>query len=150
DAIRARGVLVVGTKADYKPFGFVAPEGNVIGLEPDLAADLAQRLNVALKIVPVLSSNRIAKLQAGEVDLIIATMGITDERKKLVGMVDPPYYVSGAGILYRHGLRVEEVSDLDGKTLCTVDGNIFLLDLRTHYPLVKTDIYKDVSAAEEA
>lgn len=146
--IRARGVLVVGTKADYEPLGFVDPQGNVVGMEPELAAEIAKRLNVAVKIVPVTSANRIATLQAGKIDLIIATMGITDERKKIAGIVDPPYYASGAGILYRRGLKVDEVADLAGKTVCSVDGNIFLLELRTHYPLVKTENYKNLLEAE--
>jgi polar amino acid transport system substrate-binding protein len=149
EQIRSRGVLVVGTKADYEPLGFLDAKGNVVGMEPDLAADLARRLHVALKIVPVTSSNRITELQAGRVDLIIATMGITDERRKIVGIVEPPYYASGSGVLYRHGLHVDEIADLAGKTLCVVDGNIFLLELRTNYPLVKTEVFNNLIAAEE-
>jgi polar amino acid transport system substrate-binding protein len=150
DEIRARGVLVVGTKADYEPLGYLDSEGEVVGMEPDLAADLARRLNVSLKIVPVTSASRIKELQAGNVDLIIATMGITDERRKIAGIVDPPYYASGAGILYRHGLHVDELQDLAEKTVCVVDGNIFLVELRSNYPQVKTEVLKDLSLAEQA
>jgi polar amino acid transport system substrate-binding protein len=150
DEIRARGVLVVGTKADYEPLGFLDPKGRVVGMEPDLAAELARRLQVSLKIVPVTSASRIKELQAGNVDLIIATMGITDERRKIAGIVDPPYYASGAGILYRHGLHVDELQDLAEKTVCVVDGNIFLVELRSNYPQVKTEVLKDLSLAEQA
>jgi polar amino acid transport system substrate-binding protein len=148
EQIQAKGVLVVGTKADYKPLGFLDANGNVVGMEPDLAADLARRLHVALKIVPVTSSNRITELQAGNVDLIIATLGITDERRKIAGIIDPPYYASGSGVLYRRDFHVDDVGDLAGKTLCVVDGNIFLLELRTNYPLVKTEVFKNLTAAE--
>lgn len=148
DEIRARGVLTVGTKADYEPLGFNGSNGNIVGMEPDLAADLAQRLHVKLKIVTVTSADRIKQLQTGNVDLIIATMGITDERRKAIGIIDPPYYVSGSGVLYRHELHVDEVADLAGKTVCAVDGNIFLVDLRSNYPLVKTVVFKDLPSAE--
>jgi len=148
EEIQAKGVLVVGTKADYEPLGYFDPKGNVVGMEPDLAADLARRLHVALKIVPVTSANRIAELQAGRVDLIIATMGITDERRKIAGIIDPPYYASGSGVLYRHGLHVDDIGDLAGKTLCVVNGNIFLLELRSNYPQVKTEVFKGLPEAE--
>jgi ABC-type amino acid transport substrate-binding protein len=59
DDIKARGELVVGVKTDYPPYGFRDRDGRIVGLEPDLAADLAKRLGVSLKLVAVLSSNRI-------------------------------------------------------------------------------------------
>ena len=74
EAIKQRGTLIVGVKADYRPFGFRDPSGAIIGLEPDLAADVAKRLGVKLELVPVVSSNRIEFLQPGKVDLLIATL----------------------------------------------------------------------------
>jgi hypothetical protein len=44
DNIQRRGTLVVGVKNDYPLFGSVNPAGQLVGLEPDLAADLARRL----------------------------------------------------------------------------------------------------------
>ena len=40
--VKKKGVLVVGTKADYRPFGYLDPSGKIIGFEPDLAADVAK------------------------------------------------------------------------------------------------------------
>src|ERR1700733_1946700 len=57
DKIKERGVLVVGTKADYKPFGFRDPTGAIIGFEPDLAREVADRLGVKLQLEPVVSAN---------------------------------------------------------------------------------------------
>ena len=45
DAIKQRGTLNVGVKADYKPFGYRDPTGTIVGIEPDLAADIAKRLD---------------------------------------------------------------------------------------------------------
>ena len=94
EKIKQRGVLVVGTKADYKPFGFRDPSGAIVGFEPDLAKDVADRLGVKLTLEPVVSANRMQFLQQGKIDLMIATMNVTDERKKTVGVVDPSYYAS--------------------------------------------------------
>ena len=52
------GVLRVGTKADYRPFGCRAGSVNIVGLEPDFAVEIARRLGVKLELIPVAVSNR--------------------------------------------------------------------------------------------
>src|SRR5437870_8908209 len=99
DDIKKKGVLVVGTKADYRPFGFLDPSGKIIGFEADLAGDVAKRLGVKLELLPVVASNRIQFLQQGKIDLMIATMSDTPERRKIVDIVDPVYYGSGTNIM---------------------------------------------------
>src|ERR1700726_5256165 len=89
DKIKQRGVLVVGSKADYKPFGFRDPAGNIVGFEPDLAKDVADRLGVKLELEPVVSSNRMQFLQQGKIDLMIATMNDKPDRRLLVGIIEP-------------------------------------------------------------
>ncbi len=46
DDVKAAGVLKVGVKADYKPYGYRDPSGALIGIEPDLAKDVADKLGV--------------------------------------------------------------------------------------------------------
>ena len=48
--IKQRGVLVVGSKSDYKPFGFRDPSGAIVGMEPDMAQDVAKKLGVKLQL----------------------------------------------------------------------------------------------------
>src|SRR5437870_9544381 len=55
DKIKQRGTLIVGTKPDYKPFGFRDPTGAIVGFEPDLAKDVADKLGVKLELEPVVS-----------------------------------------------------------------------------------------------
>src|SRR5437763_17177096 len=99
DDVKKKGGLVVGTKADYRPFGYLDPSGKIIGFEADLAGDVAKRLGVKLELLPVVASNRIQFLQQGKIDLMIATMSDTAERRKIVDIVDPSYYGSGTNIL---------------------------------------------------
>src|SRR5437588_12596260 len=89
EKIKQRGVLVVGSKADYKPFGFRDPSGAIVGFEPDIARLVAEKLGVKLELEPVVSSNRMQFLQQGKIDLMIATMNVTPERRQTVGIVDP-------------------------------------------------------------
>jgi polar amino acid transport system substrate-binding protein len=122
DKIKKDGVLVVGTKADYKPFGFRDTSGAIIGFEPDLARDVAERLKVKLQLEPVVSSNRMQFLQQGKIDLMIATMNTTDERKKVVGIVSPDYYASGvnAFVIKKAGIKTWE--QLKGQKICAIQG----------------------------
>src|SRR5438046_2559420 len=74
-SIKQKGKIVVGVKADYKPFGFTDPSGKIVGLEIDLASDVAKRLGVQIELVPVIAANRMEFLKQGRIDLMIATMG---------------------------------------------------------------------------
>jgi polar amino acid transport system substrate-binding protein len=150
DDIQTRGVLVVGVKTDYPPYGFKDKNDAIIGLEPDLAADLAKQLSVSLKIVPVLSSNRVELLKSGAVDLVIATLSITEERRKEAGIIEPPYYAAGAGVLLRQGLHAGEAEDLKGRTVCAIDGNIFWIQLQSAVQNINAIIFKDMISASEA
>ena len=83
--------------------------GKIVGFEPDLAADIAKRLGVKLELVPVVASNRIQFLQQGKIDLMIATMSDTPERRKIVDIVEPDYYASGTNV---HGEEVGRPEEL--------------------------------------
>src|SRR5215813_9900875 len=99
DKVKQRGVLVVGTKADYKPFGFRDTSGAIVGFEPDIARLVADKLGVKLELEPVVSSNRMQFLQQGKIDLMIATMNDKPDRRQIVGIIEPLYYASGVNVL---------------------------------------------------
>ena len=122
DKIKKDGVLIVGTKADYKPFGFRDPSGAIIGFEPDLAKDVADRLHVKVQIEPVVGSNRMQFLQQGKIDLMIATMNDTPERRKVVGIVSPDYYASGVNAFLVKKAAVKSWDGLKGQKICAIQG----------------------------
>ncbi|MEO3434093.1 transporter substrate-binding domain-containing protein [Inquilinus sp. CAU 1745] len=123
--IESRGKIVVGVKADYKPFGFIDPSGEIVGMEPDLARDIAERLGVEIEFVPVIASNRMEFVQQGRIDLMIATMTDTEERAAVVGIPDPSYYSSGTNVLARKSVGLEEWDDLDGLPVCGIQGAFY-------------------------
>lgn len=125
DKVKARGELVVGTRADYRPFGYLDATGNLVGIEPELARDVAKRLGVAVKFEPVISSNRMQFLQQGRIDLMIATMTDTEERRKAVRIVEPNYYSSGTNILAPKSARFKQWTDLKGRPVCGVQGAFY-------------------------
>jgi polar amino acid transport system substrate-binding protein len=122
DKIKARGVLVVGTKADYKPFGFRDTTGAIVGFEPDLARDVADRLGAKLELEPVVSSNRMQFLQQGKIDLMLATMNVTQERRQTVGIVDPSYYASGVNVLAIKKAALKTWEQVRNQKICAIQG----------------------------
>jgi polar amino acid transport system substrate-binding protein len=131
--IKQRGTLIVGVKSDYKPFGYLDPSGKNVGLEPELAADVARRLGVKVQYVPVVAANRLQFLQQGRIDLLIATMSDTPEREKLVDIIKPSYYSSGADILARKGSGLKTWDDVKGKKLCAIQGAYYNKDAEDKY-----------------
>lgn len=123
--IMERGKLVAGVKADYKPWGFRDTDGNVIGMEPDLVADVAAKMGVEFELVPVLGSNRLQFLEQGQIDISIATMTDLHDRRKIVGIPSPNYYSSGTNIMSPKALGFKEWEDLRGKPVCAIQGAFF-------------------------
>ncbi len=119
-----RGKIVVGVKADYKPWGFRDPSGKLVGMEIDMANDVANALGVSLELVPVQSSNRMQFLQQGKIDLMIATMSDKANRRKVVGVPQPNYYTSGTNLLAKQG-AVKMWTDLKGKPVCGKQGAFY-------------------------
>lgn len=125
DTIKERGKLIVGVKADYKPYGFLDTSGAIIGIEPDLAGDVAAKLGVEVEFVPVVSSNRMQFLEQGKIDLMIATMTDKPDRREVVLIPDPNYYSSGTNILSLKSLGLTAWEDLRGKPVCGIQGAFY-------------------------
>lgn len=125
DAIYERGAIVVGVKADYEPFGYRDASGALVGFEADIAARIAEMLGVEPQLVAVTSSNRLQKLAAGEVDLLVATLGDSLDRRRLVRMIEPGYYGGGASVLLPGDSLIREWADLKGAPLCAVQGALW-------------------------
>jgi len=119
-----RGKLVVGVKADYKPWGFRDSSGKLVGMEIDMAQDVADALGVKLELIPVQSSNRMQFLEQGKIDLMIATMSDKANRRKVVGIPQPNYYTSGTNVLAKKGM-VSSWGDLKGKPVCGKQGAFY-------------------------
>lgn len=119
-AIVDRGVLRVGTKVDVPKFGFDNPEtGEVEGMEIDLAKALAKKLlgdENKIEIQGVTAQTRGPLLDNNEVDIIVATFTITEERKLSFNFTEP-YYTDGIGFLLKKELGAKAIKDLDGKTI---------------------------------
>jgi polar amino acid transport system substrate-binding protein len=133
DDIKARGTLLVGGKTDYKPFGYREPGGRVVGFSVDLAQRVADKLGVKVEIVPTTAANQLQFLEQGKVDIVIAAMNDTPERRKIVYIVEPGYYASGASVLAVKTARIQKWEDLKGQKVCAAQGAYFNRAVQERY-----------------
>ncbi len=123
--VMERGKIVVGVKADYKPWGFRDSDGTLVGMEIDMARDVADTLGVEIEVVAVQSSNRMQFLEQGKIDLMIATMSDRKDRREIVGIVSPNYYTSGTNLLAPNALNFTEWEQIRGKPVCGKQGAFY-------------------------
>lgn len=126
DEIRDRGTLVVGVKTDFPPFGYVNSSGTNVGFDVDLAHEFAKRLlgdPDAVEFVSVTSGNRIPFLQSNKIDMIMASMTITDSRAEVVDFSEP-YFLSGSLVMVPADSEITGVEDLNGKTVAIIQGSV--------------------------
>ena len=86
-AIKDKGVLVLGTSADYPPFEFhieVEGKDTIVGFDIDIANKIAESIGVELEIIDMKFEGLLPALTAGKIDLIVSGMTPTDERKQSV------------------------------------------------------------------
>ena len=81
--------IKIATEGAYAPWNFVAPDGTLRGYEIDLAKVLCERMKIKCEIVAQDWDGIIPGLSAGKYDAIMASMGVTEERKKIVAFSDP-------------------------------------------------------------
>ncbi len=149
DDIQKRGKLVVGVKKDVPLWGQVDPKtGELVGLEPDLAADLARRLGVKLELVGVLTAERIEAIEQRRVDVLIATLSDTPERRKRMTLVSPHYYASGANVLVRRQAGLKSWQELRNRRVCGRRGAFYNRSITVNYGVDVVALYSNGLALE--
>ncbi len=152
DDARSRGKLLAGVMTDFPPFGYLDSSGQPAGFDVDVARYLARALfdeDGRLEPVSVTPGSRIPFLYSGWIDMIVAGMTITDERRQVLEFSDP-YFVSASLLLVPAGSRVRGIGDLAGKTVAVVEGSIQERDLPLLAPAAKRIAIRTVGEAVRA
>jgi putative glutamine transport system substrate-binding protein len=115
EEIKKRGKLVAGVKFDTKLFGLKDPVTNKVeGFDIDIAKALAKKIfgdESKLELKEVTSQTRIPMLNNGDIDMIIATMTINEERKQQVDFTDV-YFKAGQSLLVKKGSPIKSIADV--------------------------------------
>jgi polar amino acid transport system substrate-binding protein len=81
----------IGTEGAYAPFNMIDKDGKIIGFDVDIAKALCKKMGADCKIVTQDWDGIIPGLMARKYDAIVASMSITDERKKAVDFTNHYY-----------------------------------------------------------
>ncbi|MFN7038571.1 MAG: substrate-binding periplasmic protein [Alphaproteobacteria bacterium] len=108
-------ILVIGTSADYPPFEFFK-NGELAGFDIDIANEIAKELNMKAKIVDMDFAGLIPSLNNEQIDMIISSLSITEERKNNVDFSDV-YYQGFYGVLTKDPLAITQESEFEGKKI---------------------------------
>ena len=104
--LKIQPTLKIGVEGTYPPFSETLPSGEIVGFDIDLAFALCDEMEVTCTLVPQSWEGMIPALLAYTFDAIIASMSITEERKKIINFTIP-YYRSPAAFVGRKRNNIE-------------------------------------------
>ena len=110
------GTLRMGTNATFPPYEFVGDDGNVQGIDADIAAAIADKLGMKLEITDMEFDSLIPALQSDTIDVALAGMTVTPDRQENVDFSDS--YAKGVQvIIVKDGSDIASPDDLEGKNI---------------------------------
>ena len=122
-AIIDRGVLRVGVKNAVVGFGYQDPLTNEYsGLEITLAEKIAEHLGVDVEFTAVTAATRTELLDSGDIDCVLATFTITDERKQSWDFTTP-YFTDHVTVLVENESGIKSLADLKDKKVGVSSGS---------------------------
>lgn len=122
-AIVDRGVLRVGVKNAVIGFGYQDPiTSEYSGMEIDIAKALADQLGVDVEFTTVTAATRTELLDSGDIDCVLATFTITEERKQSWDFTTP-YYTDHVTVLVEDASGIKTLEDLKDKLVGVSSGS---------------------------
>jgi polar amino acid transport system substrate-binding protein len=139
-------------KCDYPPAGFLDANRNFAGIEVDMARALAKAAfgspdKAALQCVT--AENRIPALIGKKIDLIIATLGATPERARVIAFSDT-YQWGGGDVLVPKTSPIHTLADLKGRKVVVLKGTTEEQYFTDHMPEIDMLKLNTVSDAMQA
>jgi polar amino acid transport system substrate-binding protein len=133
--IQDKGVIEVGTNAEYAPMEF-QEGGKIVGVDPDIAAALGEKLGVTFKFTSGSFDGLITSLNSGRYDIAISSItdnkarqeGLDDKGKKLGPGVDfVDYFKAGTAVYVQKGnpKKINSIEDLCGRTAAVQRGTTY-------------------------
>ncbi len=126
--VQNKGVLVLGTSADYPPYEFhmeIDGVDTIVGFDIEIAKKIAADIGVSLEIIDMKFEGLLPALTAGKIDLIVAGMNPTEERKQSVDFSDVYYDPAQAMLIRTDDLQtLSTIAHFSGKAVGVQKGTI--------------------------
>lgn len=128
DRMQASGRIVIAHRESSVPFSYLLPDGRPVGYAVDLCIKLAEAVRKKLKMnalnaefLLVTPANRIQAVAEGRADLECGSTTNNAERREKVAFT-VPHYITGARFLVRADSGINDLAQLEGKTLVSTQG----------------------------
>lgn len=124
------GTLTMGTNATFPPYEYTDENGDIIGIDAEIAEAIAEELGLKLEIKDMEFDSLIPAVKAGSIDIAFAGMTVNDERKESVDFSDT--YAKGVQvIIVPEDSKIASPDDLEGKKIgvqAGTTGDIYCTD----------------------
>ncbi|WP_372659389.1 ABC transporter substrate-binding protein [Hydrogenophaga sp.] len=114
--------LKVAIDPTYEPFTFKTADGKPTGFDVDIAEVLCAEIKRKCVYVEQVWDSMIPGLQAKKYDVIVSSMSITDDRKKVVDFTDK-YYNTPSRIVVKADTAFTDLASLKGKSIGVLKGS---------------------------
>lgn len=134
--VRKAGVIRIGVKCDSPPFGASGTDGKPMGIEVEMAkkiGEFAFGSAQGAELTCVTSEARIPSLNAGKIDLILATLGRFPAREEVIDFSNI-YFWGTSNVIVPKDSPVKTLADLKDKSLLIVKGGSQIKWLRENIP----------------
>ncbi|MCC0178673.1 transporter substrate-binding domain-containing protein [Waterburya agarophytonicola K14] len=145
--IESKGELKVAVKDNLPPLGFTSKEGNLEGLEIDIARKLAEELlgdEAAVEFLAVKNQERLQVVLDDRVDIAIARISVTTPRSRIVNF-SPHYYLDGTSIVTNQA-KIDNLNDLKRSKIAVLNNSATIAVVRHQLPqatLVGVESYQE-------
>lgn len=150
ESIKEKGKLVVGTASGYPPYEFIditSANQDIVGIDMELAQAIADKLGVELEIQDMNFTSLISSIPTHKVDMAIAGISITEERKETMDFSEP--YLEAEQkmlILSENADKYKTLEDFSGETVAaekSTTQETVCQELLTDSPLVSLEKVPD-------
>lgn len=116
EALKSRGVFVIGYDVSFPPLAYTDENDELVGYDIELAAEVAKRLGIELKPLPIDWDDKDNELENGTIDCVWSGYTITEPRKKAHSLTFP-YLANEQVLIVRKDGAVKSFDDLQGRVI---------------------------------
>ena len=116
EALKARGVFVLGLDDSFPPLGYRNDDNEIVGYDIDLAKEVAKRMGVKFKAQPIDWDAKEVELETGKIDCIWNGFTITEDRKAALSMTFA-YLDNEQVLVVRQNGAIQTLDDMKGRVV---------------------------------
>ena len=150
--VRERGKLIAGVTSQEPPLGFVDKNGELKGIEIDIAQALARKIfgkPDRVELIPVPVEKWVDFLKSGKIDILLAPVFIKEDQREEIDY-SIPYFVSGGLIMVKKDSKIRRYQDLEGKSVATIRGTTGETLIREFLPKARSVQFQTNAQALQA